>query len=69
MPAIVHRSLAGLALLAALAVAGCSSHAAQHPPSSHHSGSTPTKNGIPQGNVGDNDSDNHGAPSDGDGNI
>jgi hypothetical protein len=68
MPAFLYRSLAGLALLAALAAAGCSS-GAKHTPPAHHSHSTPMKNGIPQGNVGDNDSDNHGAPSDGDGNI
>jgi len=69
MPAILQRSLAGLALLAAVAAAGCSSGSSKHSPPAHHSSSTPTKNGIPQGNVGDNDADNHGAPSDGDGNI
>jgi hypothetical protein len=68
MPAILYRSLAGLALVAALAAAGCSS-SSKHSPPAHHSSSTPTKNGIPQGNVGDNDADNHGGPSDGDGNI
>lgn len=30
---------------------------------------TPTTNGIPQGNAGDGDPDNNGAPSDGDGNV
>jgi hypothetical protein len=40
-------------------------HSTKHHRVTHHS----TKNGIPQGNVGDNDPDNHGAPSDGDGNI
>jgi hypothetical protein len=38
-------------------------HSTRHHKPTHHS------TGIPQGNVGDNDADNHGGPSDGDGNI
>jgi hypothetical protein len=37
---------------------------------SSSSSAAKTKNGIPQGNgAGDNDLDNHGGPSDGDGNL
>ncbi len=37
--------------------------------SSSGGSSASSSNGIPQGNVGDDDSDNHGGPSDGDGNL
>jgi hypothetical protein len=80
----LFRVLSIAAVLAALAVAGCgggssatsSSTPAQSssPPAS--SSSTPSSSGgssasgIPQGpNAGDADADNHGGPSDGDGNI
>ena len=50
-----------------------SASAASHHRRSHHSTrhhSTHHSSGIPQGkNAGDGDSDNHGGPSDGDGNI
>ena len=38
------------------------------PPAPAPQASAPS-NGIPQGDVGDNDSDNHGGPDDGDGGI
>jgi hypothetical protein len=53
---------AGTAIPAALA----SHHHTRHHHKRHHHSST-TRNCIPQGNVGDNDTDNHGGPSDGDG--
>jgi hypothetical protein len=67
-------------VVAALVVAGCggapsgSSHAATHsttPAAQHQTQAqgTPTTSGIPQGNGGDQDADNNGGPSDGDGNI
>ena len=68
------RSAAGLALLAVLA-AGCGTaathHAAPNPaaPAHHHAGQMHAANPIPQGNAGDQDADNNGGPSDGDGNI
>ena len=66
----IHRSLIGLAMLAAVAAAGCSSHST---PSTHHPAthSQPASGsgGIPQNNGGDHDADNNGGPSDGDGNI
>jgi hypothetical protein len=73
--------VAGLALLAALA-AGCSTAyqtAATPGATAHHHHSAPmhaaatspadSANPIPQGNGGDHDPGNNGAPSDGDGNI
>jgi hypothetical protein len=100
MPFTLVRSVAGLALLAALA-AGCGTAVAAHstapkpaatthsvapkPPAAHrhrhsrpmrHTATTPPAtapgqpaNPIPQGNGGDQDADNNGGPSDGDGNI
>ncbi len=63
-------------LLVALGVAGCGSSSSgttsssSEPPASKPAGSEETKNGIPQGeHAGDGDGDNHGEPSDGDGNI
>jgi hypothetical protein len=65
----LNRSLAGLALLAALA-AGCSSGSSHAPSKSHHNVTTPASaNKIPQNNGGDHDGDNNGGPSDGDGNL
>jgi len=68
-------SAASLALLAVLA-AGCGTaaathHAAPNPaaPAHHHAGQMHAANPIPQGNAGDQDADNNGGPSDGDGNI
>ena len=87
------RSVAGLALLAALAagcgIAAAAHHAAPKPkpattaphraPPTHAAVTTPpaqpaaapaqTANPIPQGNGGDQDADNNGGPTDGDGNI
>jgi hypothetical protein len=81
LSALLATGFVGLALV----VAGCgsatgkSSHAPAHhsaptsatsghhaPPASASSGATA---GIPQGNGGDQDPDNNGGPSDGDGNI
>lgn len=70
------RSAAGFAVLAAVA-AGCattgSTHpAAPNPPASahhNHASAQHASNAIPQGNAGDQDPDNNGGPSDGDGNI
>jgi hypothetical protein len=62
-------------LLVALGVAGCGSSGSGTTSSSSEPASKPastqeTKNGIPQGeHAGDGDGDNHGEPSDGDGNI
>jgi hypothetical protein len=75
-----RRTLAALLVVAALAVAGCgggsssskstSSSSAPAATSTSSGSSAGTKNGIPQGpNAGDADSDNQGAPSDGDGNL
>jgi hypothetical protein len=45
-------------------------HSSRRHHSTHHSKHHSTHHsGIPQCNVGDNDADNHGGPSDGDGNI
>jgi hypothetical protein len=78
------RPAAGLALLAALA-AGCGNAVAaphQHhqsgpthavvttpPAPAATTPAAPSANPIPQGNGGDQDADNNGGPSDGDGNI
>jgi len=85
MSLTLSRSAAGLALLAALAAGcgtvASAYHAAPKPAVAahkHHDSATvhptahPTThraNPIPQGNGGDQDSDNNGGPSDGDGNI
>lgn len=71
------RGLIGAALVTlALLVAGCGSSppasGSKAPSSSGSSGSggSSSSSGIPQGaNAGDADADNHGGPSDGDGNI
>ena len=66
------RWAAGLALLAVLA-AGCGTAAAHAaataPPAPPATAPAHTANPIPQGNAGDQDADNNGGPSDGDGNI
>jgi len=69
------RWAAGVALLTALA-AGCGTAAAAHssgpkPATTTHPAIAPahTANPIPQHNGGDQDADNNGGPSDGDGNI
>lgn len=49
----------------ALPTAEAAHHRRRHHSKRHHK--VTTKNCIPQGNVGDNDADNHGGPSDGDG--
>jgi hypothetical protein len=67
MTATLQRSLAVLALLAALA-AGCSSSHASKSPMHHHATKSATGS-IPQHNGGDHDTDNNGGPSDGDGNL
>jgi hypothetical protein len=62
-------------VMVALGLAGCgSSSSGTTSSSTEPAKSTPTteetKNGIPQGeHAGDGDGDNHGEPSDGDGNI
>jgi hypothetical protein len=67
-------------VLVALGVAGCGSSSSSNTTSSSSSAPASTtsapaakeevKNGIPQGeHAGDGDGDNHGEPSDGDGNI
>ena len=82
MDKIKTRSLRGwtavLLVMAALAAAACGSNSSGSSStpstpattsSTHTTTSSSSSNGIPQGNVGDNDADNHGAPSDGDGNL
>lgn len=73
-----HARTTGLALLASLVVAlaavGCGSSgggasAATHAGSSRHASPPASTGGIPQHNGGDQDADNNGGPSDGDGNI
>ena len=70
-----RRLSATLLVLAALGLAACGSNAsssstpAAAPAATSSTSSSSSSNGIPQGNVGDNDADNHGGPSDGDGNI
>src|SRR5271170_2226969 len=67
--------LSGLLVVLALALAGCGGVSSS--PSSTSSSAAPaasssqsSSSGIPQGaNAGDRDSDNQGAPSDGDGNL
>jgi hypothetical protein len=39
------------------------------PPAAPAAAPPQSSNGIPQGDVGDNDADNHGGPDDGDGGI
>jgi hypothetical protein len=75
MSVTLHRSLVGLAVVAAAFAAGCSSSSSQppKPPATHTSApaaghSTGSANAIPQHNGGDQDGDNNGGPSDGDGN-
>lgn len=78
----IRRIVAGTVLVLALAAAGCGSnpsHTKTSPPPASSGGSSggssgssggSSSSGIPQGaNAGDADSDNHGGPSDGDGNI
>jgi len=48
---------------------GGGSSAATHASGARHASPPATAGGIPQGNGGDQDSDNNGGPSDGDGNI
>ena len=63
--------------LVAIGVAGCGSSSSSgttssssEPAATTSTSSEPTKNGIPQGeHAGDGDGDNHGEPSDGDGDI
>jgi hypothetical protein len=72
MSITLKRSLAGLTLVAALAVAGCGgSSSSSQPAKTHHHVAAHTSSGnkIPQNNGGDHDADNNGAPSDGDGNL
>jgi len=61
-------------LVVALAAVGCGgssggSSAATHASGARHASPPASASGIPQGNGGDQDSDNNGGPSDGDGNI
>jgi hypothetical protein len=81
----LNRSAAGLALLTALLAGcgastgsspsgGQSSTPAATTPAATTPAATPSpattkSSGIPQGNGGDQDADNNGGPSDGDGNI
>ena len=73
---LVHRgrSLLAAALLplafgiAALAPATAAAHSKRHH-RGHHRVHRPGHRGIPQHGGGDGDSDNFGAPSDGDGNL
>lgn len=66
-----------LLVLAALAATACGSNSggssnssSSSPPASTQSSGSSSSNAIPQGaNAGDADSDNHGGPSDGDGNM
>jgi hypothetical protein len=65
----IRRLAGGALVLVCLAVAGCGGSSS--PGSSTPSATTtaPAASGIPQGpNAGDQDSDNNGGPSDGDGN-
>jgi hypothetical protein len=69
----VHSFLSAALLLlafgiAALAPATAAAHAKTHKVS-HHRVHRPVHSGIPQHGGGDGDSDNFGAPSDGDGNV
>jgi ABC-type glycerol-3-phosphate transport system substrate-binding protein len=69
-----RRSTAILLVASALGLAACGSNSSSSAtpaaaPTTSSTSSGSSSNGIPQGNVGDNDSDNHGAPSDGDGNL
>ena len=59
----------GATATAGNALAATHHHSKRHHHSTRHHTSRHKSSGIPQGNVGDNDSDNHGGPSDGDGNI
>jgi hypothetical protein len=70
--------LSGLLVVLALAVAGCGGGGSSSPKTSStpaasapaSSSAQSSASGIPQGpNAGDQDSDNQGGPSDGDGNI
>jgi hypothetical protein len=69
--------LSGLLVVLALAVAGCGGGSSSPKTTSTPAASAPasssaqsSSSGIPQGpNAGDQDSDNHGGTSDGDGNI
>jgi hypothetical protein len=70
-----RRLAAGLLVLAALSLAACGSNSSSSGSSSSSSSQSSQSSGsssgsIPQGpNAGDKDADNHGGPSDGDGNI
>jgi hypothetical protein len=58
-------------LLIAVGVASCSGRSDSNS-SSNSPAAAPAaapSSGIPQGDVGDNDSDNHGGPDDGDGDL
>ena len=71
---------AAVMVLAACGASACASGSSSgHSPAAHATATTPaappatapvhTANPIPQGNGGDQDADNNGGPSDGDGNI
>ncbi len=70
----IARWLAPIAIVTIFGIgaAACgsgSSGGASNSPTPSTSAPSGSSNGIPQGNVADNDSDNHGGPSDGDGNM
>ena len=83
-PRTIRRLAAGLLVFAALGLAACGSTASSSstpaasptttqsstPPATTSGTTATTKNGIPQGpGAGDQDADNSGGPSDGDGNL